>query len=168
MCSDCRSTLLPLHALIVVTIRRHLCLLRCSTQLACSFTRTVSFIERSHCYTGQPVCTRTLCRIERGRYAFSVPGYIFHQRAALPFGLQQQALCYMFVHAAHPRHCSAAHRQAVRQRTGDFVPHHVASNAMDRRACGSCLPPGLTVSTAWLAAHIAPINWITAAQWDAS
>lgn len=102
------------------------CCLSCALCSPCSVTQIVSFIERSHCSTGRPVCTRTLSCIERGRHAFSVPGTFFHQRAALPFGLQRHAQCYMFVRRAHLRRSSPTHRQAVRQRAGGIVPHYFA------------------------------------------
>ncbi|NPT44550.1 hypothetical protein GNZ12_25195 [Paraburkholderia sp. 1N] len=44
---------------------------------SCSVTRIVLFIEQSHCCTGRPVCTRTLCCIERGRYALSCAPVLF-------------------------------------------------------------------------------------------
>lgn len=86
---------------------------------------------------------------------FPVPRYFFDQRAASPFGLQQHALCYMFVHRADLRHGPPAHHQAVRQRTGGFVPRHFTLGAAKRHALAAHAGPlVLTASAIWLAARI--------------
>ncbi len=121
MCGDCRLTLLPLHCRDCRHCRRNSAAPSawCAAQhnSPCSVTRIVSFIERSHCYTGQPVCMRTLCRIERGRYAFSVPGTFFHQRTASPFGLQQQALVKLHVRSlpSSPLRGNAVMRRIIKR-----------------------------------------------------
>ncbi len=84
-----------------------------------------------------------------------VPWYFFDQRAASPFGLQQHALCYMFVHRADLRRCSPAHHQAVRQCDGGFVPCHFTLGAVERHALAAHTGPFLlTASAVWLAARI--------------
>jgi hypothetical protein len=113
---------------------------------------------------------------------FPVPGTFFIQRAASPFGLQRHTLCYMFVHRADLGHGSPVHHQAVRQRTGRFVPCYFAQGALDRHPVDrhpvvrhpvvrhplvrrSCLTFCINrVSGMVSRMH----NWITAAQWTAS